>query len=100
MVPRVLFCWVLLSSVLGSGQGPNRFVVRLETTKGNILIECFRDWAPNGADRFWELAGEGFFDENRFWGITVEYAKASPGDILMRIVAKNRSRPAAMSVSR
>ena len=63
MVPRVLFCWVLLSSVLDSGQGPNRFVVRLETTKGNILIECFRDWAPNGADRFYELVTSGYYDD-------------------------------------
>ena len=42
---------------------PPRFVVRLETTKGAILIECFRDWAPLGADRFHELVTGAYYDD-------------------------------------
>jgi cyclophilin family peptidyl-prolyl cis-trans isomerase len=45
-----------------SEQAPARFVVRLETTKGNIVLECFRDWAPLGADRFYELVTSGYYD--------------------------------------
>ena len=63
MVPKVLFCWVLLFSVLGAAPAPERFVVRLETTKGNIDVECFRSWAPNGADRFYELVTSGYYND-------------------------------------
>jgi peptidyl-prolyl cis-trans isomerase A (cyclophilin A) len=44
-------------------RAPDRFVVRLETTKGAIVIECVRAWAPNGADRFYELVTSGYFDD-------------------------------------
>lgn len=53
---------VLLTS-LGNVQAPSRFVVQLETTKGNIVLECFRDWAPHGADRFYELVTAGYYDD-------------------------------------
>jgi peptidyl-prolyl cis-trans isomerase A (cyclophilin A) len=46
-----------------SFQVPERFVVRLETTKGPIVIECFRDWAPHGAARFYELVTSGYYDD-------------------------------------
>lgn len=42
---------------------PDRFSVRLDTTKGPIVIECFRDWAPNGAARFYELVTAGYYDD-------------------------------------
>ena len=45
-----------------SEHAPARFVVRLETTRGNILLECFRDWSPLGADRFYELVTSGYYD--------------------------------------
>ena len=53
---------VFLTS-LGNVQAPPRFVVQLETTKGNIVLECFRDWAPHGADRFYELVTSGYYDD-------------------------------------
>jgi peptidyl-prolyl cis-trans isomerase A (cyclophilin A) len=46
-----------------SVQAPQRFIVRLDTTKGPILIECVRDWAPHGADRFYELVTSGYYDD-------------------------------------
>lgn len=42
---------------------PATFTVRLETTKGPIVIECVRAWAPLGADRFYELVQSGYFDD-------------------------------------
>ena len=39
----------------------------------------------------YELADTGIFDEGRFFDVTVEYAKASPDDILMRITIENAS---------
>ena len=54
---------VLLFLVLGQTQAPEQFRVRLETTKGPIVVEAFRAWAPNGADRFYELVTGGYYDD-------------------------------------
>src|SRR3989442_14697397 len=43
--------------------------VRLETTKGAIVIAVHRDWAPRGADRFLELVKAGYFDDSRFFRV-------------------------------
>jgi cyclophilin family peptidyl-prolyl cis-trans isomerase len=54
---------VVFIAGLGNAQAPPRFIVQLETTKGNIVLECFRDWAPHGADRFYELVTSGYYDD-------------------------------------
>ena len=41
-------------------------------------------------DPEFELADTGVFDENRYFDVLVEYAKAGPNDILIRITAANR----------
>jgi len=41
-------------------------------------------------DPEFELMDTGVFDDNRYWDVTVEYAKASANDILIRITAANR----------
>jgi homoserine O-acetyltransferase len=66
MVPKALVGWVpVLIVLLGAGtfEAPERFLVRLDTTKGPIVIECVRDWAPHGADRFYELVTSGYYDD-------------------------------------
>lgn len=45
-----------------STQAPETFTVRLETTKGAVMIECVRAWSPRGADRFYELVTSGYYD--------------------------------------
>jgi len=45
------------------GRAPDAFRVRLETTKGLIVLEVQRAWAPHGADRFHRLVREGYFDD-------------------------------------
>ncbi len=78
-VTKALFGWVpVLIVVLGTSLRtmpleqvgtagtpgtPERFIVRLETTKGPIVIECFREWAPIGAARFLELVVSGYYDD-------------------------------------
>jgi hypothetical protein len=42
-----------------------------------------------------ELLDTGIFDERRYFDVTVEYAKAAPEDILIRIMATNRGPEAA-----
>jgi cyclophilin family peptidyl-prolyl cis-trans isomerase len=49
-----------------SEEAPASFLVRLETTKGRIEIEVHRDWAPKGADRFYNLVRHGYYDGVRF----------------------------------
>jgi len=36
-------------------------------------VEVHRDWAPNGADRFYELVKSGFFDQNRFFRVVPNF---------------------------
>jgi hypothetical protein len=43
----------------------------------------------------YEILDTGVFDDNKFFDITVEYAKATPDDVLMRITVTNRSNAAA-----
>ncbi len=46
-------------------------------------------------NREFELLDTGVFDDNRYFDVTVEYAKASTDDILIRITAANRGPEAA-----
>jgi hypothetical protein len=47
------------------------------------------------ADPEFELVETGAFDENRYFDVFTEYAKASPDDILIRITLANRGPEAA-----
>jgi hypothetical protein len=40
-------------------------------------------------DPEYELVDTGIFDESRYWVVTVDYAKAAPRDLLMRITVEN-----------
>jgi peptidyl-prolyl cis-trans isomerase A (cyclophilin A) len=48
---------------------PERFRVDFETNKGGIGIEVSREWAPHGADRFYNLVRHGYFDGARFFRV-------------------------------
>lgn len=62
--------WLLLVAVvLQANSAPVTYKVRLETSKGLIVIAVHRQWAPNGADRFRELVESGYYDEARFFRI-------------------------------
>ena len=64
LLPSVFI--VLLVSVSGAVKTKNPDVssrVSCETTKGPLLIEIYRDWAPLGADRFLELVRDGFYTD-------------------------------------
>jgi peptidyl-prolyl cis-trans isomerase A (cyclophilin A) len=47
---------------LANKKAPDTFRVRVETTKGDFIVEVTRDWSPNGADRFYNLVDIGYFD--------------------------------------
>src|SRR6266478_2090464 len=46
---------------------PDLYRVKLETSKGDIVLQIHKDWAPLGADRFYQLVQSGFFDGARFF---------------------------------
>ena len=48
---------------------PDVFQVNLDTSKGPVLIDVHRDWAPRGADHFYALVKTGFYDGNRFFRV-------------------------------
>ena len=48
-------------------QAPATYKVKFDTSKGSFVVEVHRDWAPNGADRFYNLVKNGFFDDSRFF---------------------------------
>ena len=48
---------------------PDTFRVRVETTAGSFVLEVHRDWAPNGADRFYELVRAKYYDDSRFFRV-------------------------------
>lgn len=55
-----------------SAQAPAEYQVQLETTKGNILLEVKREWAPHGADRFYNLVRYGYYDHAAFFRVRKE----------------------------
>ena len=50
-------------------RAPNVYKARFETTAGVFVIEVRAEWAPNGADRFYNLVKNGFYDGCRFFRV-------------------------------
>lgn len=48
-------------------QAPETYQVRFDTSAGEFVIQVTRDWAPIGADRFYNLVKNGFYDGVRFY---------------------------------
>jgi peptidyl-prolyl cis-trans isomerase A (cyclophilin A) len=57
----------LLDPSKASEKAPDVFKAKFKTTKGDFVVEVHRDWAPNGADRFYDLVKLGFYDDTRFF---------------------------------
>jgi peptidyl-prolyl cis-trans isomerase A (cyclophilin A) len=48
---------------------PATYKAKFDTSKGVFVIEVTRAWAPQGADRFYNLVKNGFFDNTRFFRV-------------------------------
>ena len=48
---------------------PPSFRVRIETSVGEVVFLVHRDWAPLGADRFFNLVKNGFYDDTRVYRV-------------------------------
>lgn len=51
------------------GPAPDSFQVTFETTRGSFVVQVHRAWAPNGADRFYALVQNQFFDGDPFFRV-------------------------------
>ncbi len=49
------------------------YLVKLNTTKGPIVIRVTKNWAPNGADRFYNLVRAGFYNNNYIFRSTKQF---------------------------
>ncbi|HVR82720.1 MAG TPA: peptidylprolyl isomerase [Planctomycetota bacterium] len=54
-------------------KAPAEFKVKLETTRGDLVLRITRDWAPKGADRVYALVKSGYYDECRFYRVLPKY---------------------------
>jgi peptidyl-prolyl cis-trans isomerase A (cyclophilin A) len=54
-------------------KAPDVYWVKLETSKGDTVIECHRDWSPYGADRFYELVNSGYYDGCRAFRVIPDF---------------------------
>jgi peptidyl-prolyl cis-trans isomerase A (cyclophilin A) len=59
----------LMNPAAMTEKAPDVFQAKLETTKGIIVIEVTRAWAPLGADRFYNLVKNGYYDGCRFFRV-------------------------------
>lgn len=50
-------------------KAPETFKVKFDTTKGEIIMDVTRSWAPNGADRFYNLVKNGYFTDIAFFRV-------------------------------
>lgn len=54
-------------------QAPEEFKVKLETTKGDIILKITREWSPKGADRFYNLVANGYYNDVRFFRVVPKF---------------------------
>jgi peptidyl-prolyl cis-trans isomerase A (cyclophilin A) len=54
-------------------KAPATYKVKFDTSKGAFVVEVHRDWAPNGADRFYNLVKNGFYNDARFFRVISDF---------------------------
>ncbi len=65
---------------------PATFNVKFDTSAGAFVVKVHRDWAPRGADRFYNLVKNGFYDDCRFFrvisGFMVQFGINGDPDVM------------------
>jgi len=59
----------LLKPAALHAKAPATFAVDFKTTKGTFVVTVHRAWAPRGADRFYNLVKNRFFDGDEFFRV-------------------------------
>ena len=63
----------LLNPATLTEQAPASFLATVSTSVGTFVIHVRRQWAPNGADRFYSLAKHGYYAQNRFFRVIPKF---------------------------
>jgi peptidyl-prolyl cis-trans isomerase A (cyclophilin A) len=84
-----------LDPSLAIARAPDEFFADFTTTKGDFVVEAHRGWAPNGADRFYNLVKLGFYDDTRFFRAIPDFMVqfGIPGDPNVAAKWQNASIP-------
>jgi peptidyl-prolyl cis-trans isomerase A (cyclophilin A) len=54
-------------------KAPDVYRAKFDTSKGEFVIEVKRAWAPGGADRFYNLVKNGYYDDCRFFRVVAGF---------------------------
>lgn len=75
----------LLDPKLATETAPDSYRVKFDTTKGEFVVKVTRAWAPNGADRFYNLVKIGYYNDIAFFrvvdGFMVQFGIHGIGDV-------------------
>lgn len=59
---------------------PDSFKVKFECSNGEFVVECHKEWAPLGVQRFYELVNSGYYNDSSFFrvvpGFVVQFGLA------------------------
>jgi peptidyl-prolyl cis-trans isomerase A (cyclophilin A) len=71
------------------GTAPEVYRARFETSAGDFVVEVHREWAPHGADRFYNLVRHGHYDGVRFFrvveGFMAQFGISGDPDVAAQI---------------
>jgi peptidyl-prolyl cis-trans isomerase A (cyclophilin A) len=95
----------LLNPASLKAKAPAVFKAKFSTTAGDFVVEVHRDWAPLGADRFYNLVRNGYFTNAAFFrvvkGFVVQFGlSASPAVNKVWSVARFQDDPVLQSNKR
>lgn len=95
----------LLNPASFKAKAPAVFKAKFSTTAGDFVVEVHRDWAPLGADRFYNLVRSGYFTNAAFFrvvkGFVVQFGlSASPAANKVWSVARIQDDPVVQSNKR
>jgi peptidyl-prolyl cis-trans isomerase A (cyclophilin A) len=57
----------LMNPAALKAQAPAAYKVKFDTSVGVFVVQVTREWAPHGADRFFNLVKNGFYNDARFF---------------------------------
>jgi len=63
----------LLTPAALTETAPAEFNAVVNSSVGTFVIHVKREWAPNGADRFYNLARNGYYNQNRFFRVIPKF---------------------------
>ena len=64
---------LLLTPEKADAQAPKEFKAKFATSKGEFVVEVHRAWSPKGADRFYNLVKNGYFDGAGFFRVVAGF---------------------------